>query len=104
MQLVDRVLRRIGEWIGVEAELDIPVDALLVQPRPFPPRSVTHPATLDRAPQDCTHPWGIAVDDLPVDDARKVWRCDGCGIRYRHVLDPMRPWVSLEIIPVEVAS
>lgn len=41
----------------------------------------TDPAT-DAANADCPHPSSTGVDQTPIRDPRKTWRCDACGTHW----------------------
>lgn len=53
---------------------------------------------------DCNHSSASGVDDTPVDDVRKVWCCDSCGLTFRYELVPGKPYFFHSVTPVRVVS
>lgn len=101
MRLVDRLLERCGRWLGIEPGDDLASDPLLARPLDHPVLDRVSAALAER--DDCPHWSSTGIDTTHPDDLEKIWRCDGCGLTYRNVVDPERPWYVLRHEPVEVS-
>lgn len=106
------LIERMFGWLGIVADTDVrdnPDEYIKVDPikRLADAGFTDLAAQLASQPKvgvdDCPHITGTGIDNTPIEDPDKKFRCDDCGLVYRYIVDPKKPWLIRAYAPVGVS-
>lgn len=106
MQWINKVGKRIEKLFErglIDETVSMPADPLL--PEPAEPYMIPAPDPLGaifaklRERDGCPHWHCRAIDDTPI-GPEKVFHCPDCGLDYREITEPGKPWLVVDYAPV----